>query len=450
MSVGEKKDRIDFKVSTMTMSCRYPNCRLNLLSIGKYLDVDEEIIGFKFNNAFKGDYSTTIYKKSKHKNIDKINKDLFYNQISLIVRVEGRDINVKLFGNGSLHLTGCKEKGDAATVAFIIYNKLQSIARKQHLIFLVKDNNGVYLDKNDVIYSINTKELIGYKQNGRYIIDKKEYCVESIDDTSYFIAVKEETRRIRSIHNMDGDNVGYLQVELLKDNKKLYTKNGEIFYDKVNKLLFYNNTNIIGKLNYVFYENKTESKDELDVVEMNYNVNPFIQMPTDMPYDKGIDYANTFFDASIHCINICFSLKYKINRQKLYERLMRDTYICKYRPESYSGIKFIFKIRDFQGGDGGVFDGKCTCSFKCICTNVTFLIFQSGNVIASGFKSYDNITRILESFLTICDSHCPYICVENTNENCVENTNENCVINTNENCVINTNENCVINTNENC
>jgi len=413
----------DFKVSTMTMSCRFPDCRLNLLTIGKYLDIDEDIIGLKYNNAFKGEYSTTIYKKSKQKNIEKINKDLFYNQISMIVRLDDRDINVKLFANGSLHLTGCKKEEDATNVALLIYRKLQEIRQKQHLVFLVKDNNGVYLDKDDVIYSINTTNLIGFKKDGRYIIDKKEYSVENIDGRSCFIVVKEETRRMRSIYSMDGEHVGYLQVELLKDNKKLYTKNGEIFYDKVNKLLFYNNTHIIGKLNYVFFKN--EEHDYVgtnnDCVELVYNVNPFIQMPETMPCDKDLILANNIFDASIHCINICFSLKYKINRQKLYERLMRDTYICKYRPESYSGIKLIFKIRDFKNAVNEL-DGRCTCSYKCICTNVTFLIFQSGNVIASGFKSFDNISNILESFIAICYAHCPDICVEDTGKATVEDT----------------------------
>ena len=47
--------------------------------------------------------------------------------------------------------------------------------------------------------------------------------------------------------------------------------------------------------------------------------------------------------------------------------------------------------------------GICVCSDKCTCTNITFLIFQSGNVIATGFKSQEQITLAVQDFLSLCD-----------------------------------------------
>ena len=62
---------LDVKISTITLSTKLPNCQLNLTNIGKYLDIDDEIIGIKYNYAdlsiMKGKYSTTIYKKAKIK-----------------------------------------------------------------------------------------------------------------------------------------------------------------------------------------------------------------------------------------------------------------------------------------------------------------------------------------------------------------------------------------------
>ena len=87
---------MDVKISTVTLSTKLPNCQLNLTNIGKYLDIDDDIIGIKYNYAdlsiMKGKYLTTIYKKAKIKNAEKINKTLFYNQISIIINNNGQYI----------------------------------------------------------------------------------------------------------------------------------------------------------------------------------------------------------------------------------------------------------------------------------------------------------------------------------------------------------------------
>ena len=46
-------------------------------------------------------------------------------------------------------------------------------------------------------------------------------------------------------------------------------------------------------------------------------------------------------------------------------------------------------------------DGICNCSNKCTCENITFLIFQSGNIIVTGFKSTESIDPILKDFRKI-------------------------------------------------
>ena len=39
------------KISTITLSTHLPNCQLNLTNIGKYLDIDDEIIGLKADKS---------------------------------------------------------------------------------------------------------------------------------------------------------------------------------------------------------------------------------------------------------------------------------------------------------------------------------------------------------------------------------------------------------------
>ena len=133
------------KISTITLSTKLPDCQLNLTNVGKYLDIDDEIIGIKYNYAdlsiMKGKYSTTIYKKAKVKDAEKIKKTLFYNQISIILNNSGNNVNVKLFGNGSLHLTGCKSIVEGYAVTRKIYDKLQTLVRSKDTILLTKDAN---------------------------------------------------------------------------------------------------------------------------------------------------------------------------------------------------------------------------------------------------------------------------------------------------------------------
>ena len=133
------------------------------------------------------------------------------------------------------------------------------------------------------------------------------------------------------------------------------------------------------------------SKTE-DVVEIKYKCNPFNNLdPNNIIIDKDS------IELNVNCINVYFNINYKINRQRLYEYLIENNYICKYKPETYSGVKLIYKVPLNNKKNG-----KCTCSNKCTCINITFLIFQSGNVIAVGFKDNQQVKEIVDEFYAIC------------------------------------------------
>ena len=42
--------------------------------------------------------------------------------------------------------------------------------------------------------------------------------------------------------------------------------------------------------------------------------------------------------------------------------------------------------------------GICYCNGECTCTNITFMIFQSGNTIGTGFKSIEQINFVYKQF----------------------------------------------------
>lgn len=110
-------------VSTMCASCKF-DTKLNITNIKKYLQLNsEDILTVKQN---KEDMRTLIVTKAKPKRTKKTEskipkkdttKNAFYNQITVVVRVDNgvaKDldlvprINMKLFKNGSVQMSGCK------------------------------------------------------------------------------------------------------------------------------------------------------------------------------------------------------------------------------------------------------------------------------------------------------------------------------------------------------
>jgi TATA-box binding protein (TBP) (component of TFIID and TFIIIB) len=414
-------ENINYKISTITMTMQLPDCQFNLNNIGKYLDIDDTILGIKYHygngeSCIKGKYLTAIYKKSKSKNENKINKKLFYNQVSLIIKHTGKNnenkdceeniVNVKIFGNGSLHLTGVKNTLEGQEIVLILYKKLEKFKNKFSTILLIKDTNGVYLDSSNNVYSTQlNKTIIGYKLNSLiYVINKKEYYITEINTSeintpinmstqNVFMSNKLEAKRTRNILNMDGKNIGYSKINLIRNKSKLYKNNSNIHFDK--NFIFYDGngtSTIIGNISYEIEKacDKIE-KETSNLIEYNYNCNPFITEPLQQ---KLYDISN--LNMNINTINIYFKLDFELNRQRLFDKLLELNYITEYTPEKYSGVKLTYKINQNY-----LNDGKCLCNNKCTCNNITFLIFQSGNIIVTGFKNINYIKDILETFKNI-------------------------------------------------
>jgi len=418
MSNQDAQSTIDYKVSTITMTMQLPNCQINLNNIGRYLDIDNNILGIKYHygngeSIIKGKYLTAIYKKSKSKNENKINKKLFYNQVSLIIKhnidKENENIvNVKIFGNGSLHFTGVKNTLEGQQIVLILYEKLDKFKNMFSTILLTKDINGVYLDSSNNVYSteLTNKTTIGYKLNSTiYVINKKEYYITNIDTQQQivlkvFMSNKLEAKRTRNILNMDGKNIGYSKINLIRNKSKLYKNNSNIHFDK--NFIFYDGngtSTIIGNITYEINRETSqvaaflnqEITNTSNVIEYSYNCNPFITEPNQ---EKLLDINN--LNMNVNTINIYFKLDFELNRQRLFNKLLKLNYISEYTPEKYSGVKLTYKINQNY-----VNDGKCLCNNKCTCINITFLIFQSGNIIVTGFKNINDITHILNTFKDI-------------------------------------------------
>ena len=135
-NIASKPD--DVIISTMTIICKI-NTKFNTENIGRYLDLNRNtIVGIKYGDCKDENTNRTLIPrkyntlKSATKKKPKKTKDSFYNQATLQVKVpsskdKNKMINAKIFGNGSIQMTGCTTIEGAVEVIDIILREIQVI-----------------------------------------------------------------------------------------------------------------------------------------------------------------------------------------------------------------------------------------------------------------------------------------------------------------------------------
>lgn len=126
-----KKDLLpeDVSIDTMTIICN-TNIIFNVANIAKYIDLEPTaIIDIKYGRTKDNMANRTLIpcKRSKKK---KITKKIFFNQVSIKIMIEdkkNRPVNIKLFSNGSMQLTGCKVASNALDTIEKIFDKLKKV-----------------------------------------------------------------------------------------------------------------------------------------------------------------------------------------------------------------------------------------------------------------------------------------------------------------------------------
>jgi TATA-box binding protein (TBP) (component of TFIID and TFIIIB) len=158
-------------VTISTMSC---TCKLGVLikleNIDKFMKLTEEdIITIKYNGKVRSLDKNVLKKRKKKKKTTKN----FFNQLTTEIRPSThKKINVKIFKNGSLQMTGCKSINDCNTVLNHLINRLKKVYAQ------IENNKIVEYpfieDINDIkninvrkfkIDMINSNFDIGYKIN---------------------------------------------------------------------------------------------------------------------------------------------------------------------------------------------------------------------------------------------------------------------------------------------
>jgi len=117
----------EISISTMTITCHF-DVEFKIDNIGKYLDLNiSNILSIKYGLSPDTNRSLVKKKKNNHKKKQVKPRKNFFNQVTVVVKSKkNKNITVKIFLNGSLQLTGCKDISDAFNVIDILTEKLKT------------------------------------------------------------------------------------------------------------------------------------------------------------------------------------------------------------------------------------------------------------------------------------------------------------------------------------
>jgi len=168
--INVKENEIDnlpsgISISTMCASCKL-GTEINILNIEKYLPLNQDdILTVKMNDE---KIRTLIPEKKKNKREKKNSKpkkkvNHFYNQITVVIRIDSgeienwediKKINLKLFKNGSVQMSGCKTLKNINIVLNKLLVKLKEVKAR------LEDNKIVekkFVEKTDLLQINNFK-----------------------------------------------------------------------------------------------------------------------------------------------------------------------------------------------------------------------------------------------------------------------------------------------------
>lgn len=116
----------DITIATITMTCKL-NVLFNVTNIAKYIDLKiSSIIGVQHGKS--DDHTTNRSLVNGNIANKKARKKAFYNQATLIVKTYKNDlINVKLFKNGSIQMTGCKSYSIGCDALKVVFEELKCV-----------------------------------------------------------------------------------------------------------------------------------------------------------------------------------------------------------------------------------------------------------------------------------------------------------------------------------
>jgi TATA-box binding protein (TBP) (component of TFIID and TFIIIB) len=195
------------RISTRTATSKI-NSTIDLKKLYDNLEIDDNIKYIEYGSEIcKGESKKVLSKKKKE------NKKVFFNQITILIKLDYLYNNIKLFNNGSISMTGVKSEIIGKRSVELLFNKLIEINKKTELF-----NNKEPIIEFYKIVLINSDYDIGYeiKRSELHQILVNEYDIYSSYEPCIY----------------PGVNSKYFWNKTYK-NKSLYPNDGKCYCDKI-------------------------------------------------------------------------------------------------------------------------------------------------------------------------------------------------------------------------
>lgn len=342
------------------------HCNLNLELLAKCLPIDERILGKKLINVIAE--GAIKIKKRKSKPLSNNKRPDFSNQCTIVVNIDDNhnNINLKIFGNGKIVITGGLSIDDCVCAVNIFRQKIANLTKVYNISPLsILPNVFLYIkniSKNYLIFlklftlfgldiDLHLDTILNKKLVNQYKYDNNG----PVDNT--LLTCK-----------TDQDRVGFIKIIEIYNIIHMYYTNAQLISKLEQNDIF--TLNIIKEL----YSGHTQTLPvTFDKVEMFE------------PFTVTVENYNTMFDSGFH-INRC-QLTHILN--DIYKPLGIIT-SAKFEPSNYQGVNAKYISRSDCRSDCDS-SGKKKHN-KCKCKEISFLIFQEGNIIITGGRSWEQIS----------------------------------------------------------
>jgi TATA-box binding protein (TBP) (component of TFIID and TFIIIB) len=390
MSIAPEPEPLNLIIIT---TGAFLGCNINLELMAKQLVLDDQIVGKKLVDVIsEGEIKT----KTKHNSTKKKNRTYkredFSNQCTVIVRLkERRKINLKIFGNGKIVITGglTTDVGKEAVKIF-----------KEH----IKDLHDTYQIRDKTAFTDHFKHIKSYLKyiNKNYLVFLKFFALYGINVNLRLdlILNKKFMRQYNVIDPCDPIGAGLLSADQPEEIDK-YLRMIQVYnichHYYTNESLL----KILGDTTHPF----RRIIDSLYQFEKELLPITFDREQFDKDFDVTIENYNTGFDSGFH-----------IDREK-FTRLLNDQYTkngliisAKFEPSTYQGIVVKYVSRVMCRPD-------CTSTGEkkhrtCPCKIISFFVFQEGKVIVTGGRKWEQMMDGYRLITTIMKECYPEIHVE--------------------------------------
>lgn len=421
-------DRISTEVYVGRINCS----TIDLFSIFQFCDIDSEIIGICYGGKIRGNYSVKGKQSTR--------SDNFPNQLSLIVNPgfgyqKNSGLNVKIFKNGGIQMSGCKlmenvrtentsvrQATDVANATMkIVYKKLydldglyQESIYRQYQLIIGKISRRIYNSSGNVIGAVLTRKRSA----------ALKYCFGDDEIDPKLLRSRSFTNLKKNIYNANAEIIGE-QVLIFHEDQKQYSEHtwrnypswpkNQYIYSNINK------TRLMLKPN--------QETGEIDIYsrfpseKVGYSLTTFYK-DVSVGSELHEKFVRTRFcainpregssvsDAKTSLINGYYYLDFRVNLLKM-AKILQDWetvnssegpeesghLLVTYDPDNYHGIRIAFRRN------------ACICTAADCKCKTSIMVFSTGKIMISSKNidemvgAYDLIADVISQHKDVCESH---------------------------------------------